>query len=681
MIKTSLSRFKPPENIGSLDWGLKYRRMSSEQTTLAGKYSDKLTPWAKFMLAAMDDPKVKKVVVVKSAQIGWTDGIWNTFLGRIIHTAPCNVFMLFAKREAYDKYIDKKFNPSVRATPVLRELINVDAVRTHGSRSGFKKFPGGSLTLSGANSPSNIKSDTISIACVEEPDDCTSNVKGQGDSVYMLGERTKTVPGGKLIEGGTPTIEGLSRVINDYKQTDQRKLYVPCHDCGEGHVLDWGNVIWDDDPDRNDEIYGQAVVDSAAYACPHCGSIWDDRQKGLNVQKLYEVIDRPEITDEVGFYINELYSLFNGSELSTLVKKYLKAVHALKQGDESKMIGFVNNTLAQGYEFKGDSATADEIRERGEDYPELIVPRQACVLLMSVDVQRDRIAIVLRAFGKGMESWLVYFGEIWAAHSINDINDPVWSALDSVVFGSYRHETGAILRVTACEIDTSDGMTQAATYHYVRSRQRRGVRVLAIKGADSYDAPIVTLPRKLDINAQKTKADKFGLELWRVGTQLAKDELSAKLKLEGNVPGRMHHYSSVRADYPDQLCGEVKAPKGNRMVWQQKSGTSIEAWDCENYILHLAKVEKLHLKKPDWWDAKLASLMQVDLLGDHAPDDLVISIDNRPDLGDDHVELVAQEANPPREISKDLSQEQPKPKPTPKKQGLSLKELGRMMNG
>lgn len=656
----SLKKMKPPEKIGSLEWGLKYRWMSSEQTKLAGKYSDKLTPWAKFILAAMDDPKVRRVVVVKSAQIGWTDGIWNTFLGRIIHTAPCNIFMLFAKRDAYDKYIDKKFNPSVRATPALRELINVDAVRSAGSRAGFKKFPGGSLTLEGANSPSNIKSDTVNIGCVEEPDDCSSNVKGQGDSVAMLEERLKLDPDSKLVFGGTPTIKDLSRVELAYQQTDQRKFMVPCHDCGEGHVLDWANVFWQENQSSLDEIYGHAQPETAAYACPCCGSVWDDRQKSINVQKLYEVITKPEIVDDVGFYINELYSLFSGSELSTLVKKYLKAKFALSQGNDSLMISFVNNTLAQGYEYKTDNASESEINELALEYKEFIVPRGGVVLTAGIDVQRDRVAIVIRAWGKGMESWLVYWGEVWAKNSINDVNDPVWDELDRILFGAFQHESGAILRIKAASLDTSDGVTQDATYHYVRSRAKRSssMKLMAIKGAKSEDAPVVSLPRKIDINNLKTRADKFGLELWRVGTQNIKDRLSGNLKLTGFGPWRMHHYKGVRDDYAAQMSGEIKAPRRGKLVWQQKSGVSIEAWDCECYAFHAAHVERLHVKKDDWWESKALSLMQVDLLSSHSADDLVVGVDNRPDV-EDGVESDAESDAEPSAVDK--------PKPVKKK--------------
>lgn len=665
--------------------------MSQEQTKLAGKYSDKQTPWAKYILAALDDPKVRKVVVVKSAQIGWTDGIWNTYLGRIIHTAPCNVFMLFAKRDAYDKYIDKKFNPSVRATSVLRELIDVDATRVKGNRAGFKKFPGGSLTLEGANSASNIKSDTINIGCVEEPDDCTNNVGGQGDSVEMLGERLKLDPDSKLVFGGTPTIKGFSRVENEYQMTDRRTFPVPCHECGEHHVLAWENVCWEEDETLNDEVYGKARVDTAAYACPHCGCLWDDYQKSANVENLIEHIERPEVVEEVGFFINELYSLFDGSDLATLVKKYLKAEYKLARGDESGMIVFVNNTLALGYEFKSDNASADDLRERAEDYAALLVPQQALVLTMGVDVQRDRVAVTIYGWGPGMEGWLVWWGEMYARHNLNDVNDPVWAELDRLLFGGYQHESGAVLRIAACSLDTSDGVTQDATYAYVRSRKNKGVKLLAIKGSNNLEAPIKSKPKAIDLNATNTKASRFGLDIWSVGTQAVKDLIAARLKLEGSGPGRIHIYTDVRPDFFDQMTGEVKAPSRKhrlKKVWQKKSGAAVEAWDCTVYAIHATYVENLHLRKDDWWQNKAAEVLQPNMFADDSDLEIITSVENRPggdELDQVHIEpesdakpaLIIKPRPKPNTTTVAPAAEQPK-QPVPK---LSMAELGRRMRG
>ncbi|MCP6082831.1 phage terminase large subunit family protein, partial [Klebsiella pneumoniae] len=82
-------------------------------------------------------------------------------------------------------------------------------------------------------------------------------------------------------------------------------------------------------------------------------------------------------------------------------------------------------------------------------------------------VQHDRLALILRAFGRGEESWLVLWTEIAAKAGTASIDDPVWKELDHYLFRTYRHVRGWRMRVTAASIDSSDGQTNDAVYEYV----------------------------------------------------------------------------------------------------------------------------------------------------------------------------------------------------------------------
>ena len=120
---------------------------------------------------------------------------------------------------------------------------------------------------------------------------------------------------------------------------------------------------------------------------------------------------------------------------------------------------------------------------------------------------------------------------------------------------------------------------------------------------------------------RNTKASKYGLLPYIVGTHKAKDLLAGRMKLAGEGAGRMHWYEDVRADYYDQLTGEVKAPhrtlRGKR-IWQQKSGCAVEAWDCEVYAMHSSRAARVHLMKPHQWDALEQQLKQADLFTEAA---------------------------------------------------------------
>ena len=554
---------------------------------------------------------------MKSAQIAWTDGVINNWLGRIIHIDPSPVIGLFAKSDSAKEYAQEKLAPMVLATPVLDDLMDVATSRKDGNRALFKKFPGGFLKLVGSNSPSNVKSTPSPRVFVEEPDDAAQNVGKQGDAIKLLEERTKTYHRRKVVFGGTPSIKTLSTIEAAWETSDKRKFFVPCHDCGEAHVLDWSNVSWQEDPDRNHPVYGAADPDTAVYACPNCGSQWNDHVKNRNVRDGYWVATASS-RGVAGFYINEIYSPFPGSRLARLAERYLEASHALEHGDETDMIVFINSALGLPYEYESKAPRLEDLQDRAESYPEFTVPSRALVLTAGVDVQHDRLAIKIWGWGPGEESWLIYWGEIPARNSCTDPSDPVWAELDKIMSTPRQHERGFMLAVQAYSVDASDGQTSDAVYTYVRKRQRRGA--MAVKGSsnDYGQREIFSLPRKVD-HKTKTKASKHGLQVYIVGTHKAKDLLigdRGRLSLLGNGPGRMHWYQDVRADFYEQMTSEVKAPHRRmrgKMVWQLRAGVRNEGLDCAVMALHAARSLRLHTWPESKWQQLEADLLQADL--------------------------------------------------------------------
>lgn len=614
--------------------------LPSEAGPLHGLYDFYYTPYFLGVAAALDDPAVQEVDLMKAAQIGWTYFLLGFIFKQVINR-PCPIMILFAKEGDGKSLHDEKLVPSALANPAVAKLMDVSTAKKSGNRWNHKSFAGGFLKLVASNSPGNVKSTSaVGLAVVEEPDDTSDDVKGQGDAIGLLEERIKRYPGAKMLVGGTPSLKGLSKTEQRLEQTDCRVLPVVCHECGEAHVLDFQYISWlqADEDAQPHEVYGYALPETAVYACPHCGSTWDDHQRKENVRNtVMTAVERGDPlcgwTPTKPFYgragfveLNELYACLPGTTLSGIVREQLAAEKLAESGDLKLLIKFVNQKQGRAYEYRSDLPDADKLAERAEDYAELVVPAGGLVLTLTVDVQHDRLAVIVRAWGRGEESWLVLWTELAAQTGTSDKNDPVWAELDRLLFATYQHVRGYRLRISAASIDTSDGQTSDAAYHYVRTRRARlGNKLLAIKGSQVIDAEILTAPRKIDLNAKATKASKYGLQVYMVGVNEAKDLLAERLKLTGHGPGRMHTYKGVRADYHVQLCGEVKAPSrkhAGKKVWQQKSGAAVEAWDCEGYAIHLARFLRLHLKSPADWDAIEGGLMQADLLAeDEAPDE------------------------------------------------------------
>jgi phage terminase large subunit GpA-like protein len=623
--------------------------MSSKTTAEPGDYNPDRTPWVRGMHDALDDPLVKKMVAMKSAQIAWTDGVLLNYVAKKIDLEPCAMIIMFAKEKAAKEFSEEKFVPMAEVTPRLAAKLQIQRRKNSDNRWDYKSFGGGFLKLVGSNSPSSVKSTPAPIVAVEEPDDCNDNVREQGDTITLLEERVKTFPRSKVVFGGTPTVKGVSKIETAYLSSDQRKFFIPCHHCGETHVLAWENVTATEDPEFVHENFGHTRPETARYICPHCGAAWNDAEKNHNVTKGVWIATAA-FYGIAGFYINELYSPFPGSVLQELMKKFLVADHLLRAGDDTKMRAFRNSTEGLPYEYKSDVPKADALAARAEDYPEMTVPWGGGRLTVGVDVQHNRLAIVIRAWGRGMESWLVYWGEIYGQTLIE--NSGAWLDLDALLNSEILHASGNPMPISAVSVDSSDGTTTDAVYAYVR--KRAGRNYMAIKGASEQSGTAKEIFAKpsqsIDVRGNHTPHPS-GVRPYIVGTNRAKDlMIDGRLSLTGKGPGRLHWYKSVRPDYWDQITSEVKTPhkkQRNRFVWTPRAGVRNEALDCEVYALHAAMSLKLHLLKPSYWDAIDMQLRQKQMFFPADPVPLAVPLaSEEPENEDAQPQAVAPAAEP-----------------------------------
>lgn len=621
---------RPPMTI--LQWAEHYRELSPEESALPGRYSIAVTPALAGILETASEPNRRKVVCMKSAQAGYTAGVVCNVMGYHIHHRPSVQVAVFPRERSAKDFAAEKLDPMIRATGVLADRVSLKS-RAQGNSNTRKHFTGGLIKLVGANSPSDLKSTSARVVIVEEPDDVSVDVKGQGDGIKLVEERAKTYPDHIILIGGTPTAKGASSIEAEWLASDQRQYQVPCHACGETHALEWRNVTIPEDPPEAAprEVYGRHRWEDAFYACPHCGAIWTDDDRIANLHRGAWVATAQ--SHVAGFHHPELLSTFAGSRVPVLARKFLEAQAKLDAGDAGEMIAFHNSTLGLPWEYRGELPEEDELRDRAEAYAEWTVPAGALVPLLTVDVQHDRLAVTVWGVGRGEEMWLAYWGELYGRTVV--AQDGAWLELEALLDRTVRHVTGAELRIAAVGIDSSDGQTSDAVYAFVRRHHRADRPVLAVKGAADAEGRIEiwTPPKRIDPDHRATKASRFGVQIHTVGTAKAKDLIlgwaqeGGRVRLTGSGPGRMHWYQTVRPDFYEQLLGEIKIPSRvnpRKRAWKPRTDRRNEALDCTVYAVYLCRHMRLHLRRPLQWDLAEMQLRQVDLL---PADDSVEAVD------------------------------------------------------
>ena len=248
---------EPPADLDIDEWAEAHREISPEESALPGPYQVGNTPILRGILKACSDPVVRKVVTQKPAQVGYTAGITCNVMAYHVKHRPSVQVAVFPRIQSAKDFADEKFDPMVRATPMLSEAISLKS-RSKGNSTLRKHYPGGLIKLVAANSPSDVKSTSARVVIVEEPDDVSQNVKGQGDAIKLAEERAKTYDDHLILVGGSPTAKGASNIEAEIQVSDARVPMIECHSCGESHTPVWENVTIPDHADGAEahEIYG-----------------------------------------------------------------------------------------------------------------------------------------------------------------------------------------------------------------------------------------------------------------------------------------------------------------------------------------------------------------------------------------------------------------------------------------
>lgn len=499
---------------------------------------------------ACSDPSVKEVVVMCGAQLGKSEMLLNTIGYHMAHD-PAPILMMQPTVDMANAFSKDRVTAGLlKSTPCLRDKVKDPKARDANNTTLHKVFPGGALSLVGANSPSSLASRPIRVVLCDEVDRYPPSAGEEGDPISLAKRRAATFWNRKIILVSTPTNRGASRIEAAYDESDQRKFHVPCVHCGEMQEMKWQNVIWNDGP--ND----------AAYHCVECGSAWSDAERQQSIRKGEWVANGP-FKGVAGFHLNGLYSPW--LVLADAVEDFIAS-----RKDPMRLRTFVNTFLGETWEDEGETIDEHYVSERREKYDP--IPEDVVLLTAGVDVQDDRLEVEVVGWGAGEETWQIDYHILFGDPSAPKL----WSQLDEIILQKYDHPTGEELIIRSTCVD-SGGHHTRAVYNYAKTRA--GHRVFAIKGVGGEGKPIVGRPSKNNIGK---------VPLYGIGVDTAKELHYARLRIDEPGPGYCHFREERDDEYFRQLTAEkivMKYHKGYaRRTWV-KTRTRNEALDVRVYAM------------------------------------------------------------------------------------------------
>lgn len=542
--------FAPPPRLTVSQWADANRFLSRESAAEPGQWRTDRAEYQRGIMDALNDPNVEGIVVMTSAQVGKTSILENV-LGFHVHQDPAPILVLQPTLEMAEAFSKDRLAPMLRDCPALRGRVQDVKARTSGNTLLHKTFPGGHITLAGANSPAALASRPIRVVLCDEVDRYPESAGTEGDPVSLAFKRTATFWNRRKVLFSTPTVKGASRIEKAWEGSDRRRFWVPCPHCGTEQVLQWKNVVW---PEGKPEL--------AVYACSGCGVELLDGDRVRMIRRGRWIAEAPG-AQWAGFHLNEMYSPWR--RLSEIAGDFLQAkrtgVEALKT--------WINTSLGETWDPRdGATLSADGLMGRREVFAGQ-VPGKVAVVTVGADVQDDRIEVTFVGWGAGEESWTLRHEVIYG----NLATSEPWDRLEAMLREPLPCEGGRSMRVKCAAVDSGGHFTKQV-YAFCR---RPGVRGLAlpIKGAST------PLQRAVQRSGKKAA-------LWSVDVNALKDQFFARLKIAAPGPGFCHFSQDFGLDYFEQLTSEKltrrRANGMDRRVYEKVTPNARnEGLDCQVY--------------------------------------------------------------------------------------------------
>lgn len=565
--------FQPIPTLTVSEWAAKYRVLPKSGSSSPGPWRNEKTP---FLVEIMDvlspSYSCREVVFAKGSQIGASETGLN-WLMYTIDVAPGPMLAVQPTNKAVERWSKQRIGPSLKQ---CARLIN-KIFWGDGNTIYQKEFVGGMLILTGANSPADLASMPIANIYFDETDRYPADAGDEGDPIGLALRRMSTFSRGKAFYTSTPTVLGISKIWILFLDSDQRYFYVPCPHCGEFQTIEFERLSWP-----------KGYPEKVALACLHCGSLIYEHSKTKMLAAGYWKAHNPG-HHRVGFHLSSLYSPVGWLSWTEIARMFEEI------SDDVEMIKvFTNTILGLPYEESGEQIAAEYLLRRRETY-EADIPDGVFFLTLAIDVQQDWLAYEICGWGVDEESWGIEYGELHGDLSVltnNDESNPsIWEQVDHLRKSVYSRKDGSELRI-ACTVIDSGGWWTDEVYAYTKPLNK--FRVYAIKGASTFDRPLLSKP---------TRNTKNKCWLYVLGVSQGKILVQKRLKKESPSAGYCHFSDDENRGYDAEYYAGLTSEK---LTIKIKKGKLIREWlkpkheSNEPFDLRVYATAAIRILNPDW---------------------------------------------------------------------------------
>jgi len=561
-----------------------------------GEFKYFRTPYFIPICEALNDPRFDIVCVMSPAQAGKTDTGFNFIAHGLDERARPSMIVLPTQKLA-ERMSKTRFSKLINNC----ESLKIKHEKGRSDNITLKIISGAPLFFNYSGSATQLCSDAVAKVYIDEYDRMSDDIDGEGSPLDIIYARMTTYPDKKAYVTSSPTLTDTSQIYKLFKEGFKAFWFLVCPKCKRYTLPCFANFKYDNESskkvtrawiecqhedckheiDDTYEDYINEVVEIAPNVFkPKNGKYFYLLKKDEIVNpyedknyKKYEMccpFKEPRGHTTASFTMSGLVSCWR--TMLECAKRWLKAVES-KQ--ETRKQAVMNTVFGEPYQSEGRAPDYLEVMECSLDYDKgELLKAFSDVIIMSVDVQKDRVYYVIRGWsGKG-QSALIDYGVIYGMTDETD----VWKKLFAL--SKFRWKNYPINYVF---IDSN----YRPQYVFAFCK-KMGKHYIPVVGRDRQNTPVKMVRIEVSMKGKKFN---YGLKRFSMLDGYFKDLLYSKISNDEQtwfVP------RDVCEDYCKQVTAESLVSDGIREKWVQRYKDN-HYLDCEKIQVFASFVLRIDL--------------------------------------------------------------------------------------
>lgn len=566
------------------DWGAA-NRVYAETTGMPGPRDPYVTPYMVPLSDAVASGRYSRAVAVTAAQSGKTDTELD-IIGQRLDQNPVPILYVGPSKD----FLTDQFEPRLRSMLTDCESLSDRFITGRREKKMIKIVGGVRVRLASGASSGALKSDQAGLAIVDEYDEMTGNIRGQGDPLTLTEARGETysdfmtvitsTPGQGVVETEIDPVNGLtfwalgnpeeiaSPIWRLFQEGTRYHWAWHCPSCGDPFIPMRSHLHW-----RPGSSPAEARR-TAHLVCPHGCVIEDDKDgkvkaamnasgfmiaPGQTIEDAKAGINGPD---------NSTYSQWSSGLTSPFVtwgKRAERLVQAEMSGEDGKKQTALNAGFGEIYMpgISDDMPDWRELLTHKVGLPPETVTGEMLRFAMGADVQKNGIYFVIRAFGSRGTSWNLRHGYLMGDTS----GDAVWQDLAAVMMAPID---GFHIEKVLIDSGFRPDKVGAGSIHRVYDFCRQYSFIASPAKGRSTSGGRPYSVSKIDVKKDGSQKA-FSIKLVMLDPDFFKSLVHTRVKIKPGQPGAFYLHDEADEEYARQVLSETRMvdPGAVKATWRR----------------------------------------------------------------------------------------------------------------